>query len=187
MWYIFLKGTGALDGDSKRGSVTLILFAIGSFSSIQILPMLRLTKMSCRMKSFSWFCKQNSSVVKCSVIFEINFQVSGVLSHYGQQYSIIDKTLFFLKAMNRSLPNVILGGYGVTSSGTALPSGATHTELNVDSVADLIHRAGNIIITPGNLLSSLSYVHPESTRFFPIFIIIFYQVTVYAWPRPSTR
>ncbi|KAI8429977.1 hypothetical protein MSG28_000432 [Choristoneura fumiferana] len=53
------------------------------------------------------------------------------------------------KAMNRSLPNVILGGYGVTSSGTALPSGATHTELNVDSVADLIHRAGNIIITPG--------------------------------------
>lgn len=72
--------------------------------------------------------------------------------------------------MNRSLPNVILGGYGVTSSGTALPSGATHTELNVDSVADLIHRAGNIIITPGNLLSSLSYVHPDSTRFFPVFI-----------------
>jgi H+-translocating NAD(P) transhydrogenase len=51
--------------------------------------------------------------------------------------------------MNRSLPNVILGGYGVTSGGSARPEGATHTELNVDSVADLIHRASNIIITPG--------------------------------------
>ncbi|XP_048006335.1 NAD(P) transhydrogenase, mitochondrial-like [Leguminivora glycinivorella] len=53
------------------------------------------------------------------------------------------------KAMNRSLPNVILGGYGVTSSGSARPAGAAHSELNVDSVADLIARASNIIITPG--------------------------------------
>ncbi|XP_072935916.1 NAD(P) transhydrogenase, mitochondrial [Epargyreus clarus] len=53
------------------------------------------------------------------------------------------------KAMNRSLANVILGGYGVVSGGSARPAGATHTELNVDSVADLIHRASNIIITPG--------------------------------------
>lgn len=53
------------------------------------------------------------------------------------------------KAMNRSLPNVILGGYGVTTGGSARPTDATHTELNVDSVAELIHRASNIIITPG--------------------------------------
>lgn len=53
------------------------------------------------------------------------------------------------KAMNRSLPNVILGGYGVTSSGSARPAGATHTEVTVDSAAELIHRASNIIITPG--------------------------------------
>ncbi|XP_032530096.2 NAD(P) transhydrogenase, mitochondrial-like [Danaus plexippus] len=53
------------------------------------------------------------------------------------------------KAMNRSLPNVILGGYGVTGSGSARPEGATHTEMNVDSVADLVHRASSIIITPG--------------------------------------
>lgn len=52
--------------------------------------------------------------------------------------------------MNRSLPNVILGGYGVTTSSTARPTDLTHTEMNVDSVADLIHRASNIIITPGN-------------------------------------
>ncbi|XP_063373910.1 NAD(P) transhydrogenase, mitochondrial-like [Cydia amplana] len=53
------------------------------------------------------------------------------------------------KAMNRSLANVILGGYGVTSGGSARPAGAAHTELSVDSVADLIARASNIIITPG--------------------------------------
>lgn len=53
--------------------------------------------------------------------------------------------------MNRSLPNVILGGYGVTTGGSARPAGATHTEFNVDSVADLIHRASSIIITPGIL------------------------------------
>ncbi|XP_045760567.1 NAD(P) transhydrogenase, mitochondrial-like isoform X2 [Maniola jurtina] len=53
------------------------------------------------------------------------------------------------KAMNRSLPNVILGGYGVITGGSARPAGATHTELNVDSVADLIERASSIIITPG--------------------------------------
>ncbi|XP_045454864.1 NAD(P) transhydrogenase, mitochondrial-like [Melitaea cinxia] len=53
------------------------------------------------------------------------------------------------KAMNRSLPNVILGGYGVTGGGSARPAGAAHTELNVDSVAELIHRANSIIITPG--------------------------------------
>lgn len=59
------------------------------------------------------------------------------------------ESIHLLQAMNRSLPNVILGGYGIISSGSARPAGATHTELNVDSVADLIHRASNIIITPG--------------------------------------
>ncbi|CAH2099812.1 unnamed protein product [Euphydryas editha] len=53
------------------------------------------------------------------------------------------------KAMNRSLPNVILGGYGVSGGGSARPAGASHTELSVDSVAELIHRASSIIITPG--------------------------------------
>lgn len=52
--------------------------------------------------------------------------------------------------MNRSLPNVILGGYGITTTGSsARPEGATHTEFNVDTVADLIHKSNSIIITPG--------------------------------------
>lgn len=63
--------------------------------------------------------------------------------------NIADNLFVYLQAMNRSLPNVILGGYGVTSSGSARPAGATHTEVNVDSAAELIHRASNIIITPG--------------------------------------
>jgi H+-translocating NAD(P) transhydrogenase len=55
------------------------------------------------------------------------------------------------RAMNRSLPNVILGGYGTSStgSGQAMKITGTHTESNVDSVADLITSAKSVIITPG--------------------------------------
>lgn len=55
------------------------------------------------------------------------------------------------KAMNRSLPNVILGGYGTSSTGTGKPMEitGTHTEVNVENVADMIANAKNIIITPG--------------------------------------
>ncbi|CAG5134923.1 unnamed protein product [Candidula unifasciata] len=55
------------------------------------------------------------------------------------------------KAMNRSLPNVILGGYGTSSTGTGKPMEitGTHTEINVDGTVDLIEEAKNIIIVPG--------------------------------------
>ncbi|XP_053699405.1 NAD(P) transhydrogenase, mitochondrial-like [Sabethes cyaneus] len=55
------------------------------------------------------------------------------------------------KAMNRSLPNVILGGYGTSSTGGGKPAEivGTHTEVNVDGVVEMIRNAKNIIITPG--------------------------------------
>uniref|UniRef100_U5ESM1 NAD(P) transhydrogenase, mitochondrial n=1 Tax=Corethrella appendiculata TaxID=1370023 RepID=U5ESM1_9DIPT len=55
------------------------------------------------------------------------------------------------KAMNRSLPNVILGGYGTSSTGGGKPAEivGTHTEVNVDGCIDMISNAKNIIITPG--------------------------------------
>ena len=55
------------------------------------------------------------------------------------------------KAMNRSLPNVILGGYGTDSTGTgqAMTITGTHTEVNADQTVDLIKEAQSIIITPG--------------------------------------
>ncbi|CAF0796416.1 unnamed protein product [Rotaria sp. Silwood1] len=55
------------------------------------------------------------------------------------------------KAMNRSLPNVILGGYGTDSTGTgqAMKITGTHTEVNIDQTVDLIKEASSIIITPG--------------------------------------
>ncbi|XP_078283624.1 nicotinamide nucleotide transhydrogenase 2 [Rhinoraja longicauda] len=54
-------------------------------------------------------------------------------------------------AMNRSLPNVILGGYGTTSTGGGKPKEivGTHTEVNVDQVIEMIREADSIIITPG--------------------------------------
>lgn len=55
------------------------------------------------------------------------------------------------KAMNRSLPSVILGGYGTSSTGKgeAMKITGTHTEVDAPSVVDLIRNARNIIITPG--------------------------------------
>ncbi|KAL1140911.1 hypothetical protein AAG570_000839, partial [Ranatra chinensis] len=55
------------------------------------------------------------------------------------------------KAMNRSLPNVILGGYGTSSTqgGKPMEITGTHTEVTVDNVAEMIRNAKNIIITPG--------------------------------------
>uniref|UniRef100_A0A8C9VTF5 proton-translocating NAD(P)(+) transhydrogenase n=1 Tax=Scleropages formosus TaxID=113540 RepID=A0A8C9VTF5_SCLFO len=54
-------------------------------------------------------------------------------------------------AMNRSLPNVILGGYGTTSTlgGKPMEIVGTHTEVNVDQAIEMIKEANSIIITPG--------------------------------------
>ncbi|XP_008119073.1 NAD(P) transhydrogenase, mitochondrial [Anolis carolinensis] len=54
-------------------------------------------------------------------------------------------------AMNRSLPNVILGGYGTTSTAGGKPMEivGTHTEIGTDQTIELIKEANSIIITPG--------------------------------------
>merc|ERR1712158_299762 len=47
-------------------------------------------------------------------------------------------------AMNRSLPNVILGGFGTSTTGTG-----KHTEWNVDETVTAMTESKNIIIVPG--------------------------------------
>lgn len=56
--------------------------------------------------------------------------------------------LFCVKAMNRSLPNVILGGFGQTT-GKPMEITGEATTIDVDSTVNLIKEAKNIIITPG--------------------------------------
>ena len=53
--------------------------------------------------------------------------------------------------MNRSLPNVILGGYGTSSNGTgeAMKITGTHTEINVDETEERMVEAEDIMIVPG--------------------------------------
>jgi len=53
--------------------------------------------------------------------------------------------------MNRSLINVIMGGFGTSSTGSGKPKEitGTHTEVNVDGAVEYIMNAKNIIITPG--------------------------------------
>ena len=54
-------------------------------------------------------------------------------------------------AMNRSLPNVILGGFGTSSTagGKAMEITGTHTEWKVDETVQAMVDARNIIIVPG--------------------------------------
>ncbi|XP_005810073.1 NAD(P) transhydrogenase, mitochondrial-like [Xiphophorus maculatus] len=65
-------------------------------------------------------------------------------------------------AMNRSLANVILGGYGTSSTGTGKPMEitGTHTEVNVEQTVDMIKEAHNIIITPGYGLCAAKAQYP---------------------------
>jgi len=55
------------------------------------------------------------------------------------------------KAMNRSLPNVILGGFGTsgTGSGKAKEIIGVHTETNVEQCVNMMVDSKNIIIVPG--------------------------------------
>lgn len=62
----------------------------------------------------------------------------------------------YFKAMNRSLISVILGGFGnkPLKSNTSQASTGTHTETNVDQVADLMANSKTIIITPGEMVTA---------------------------------
>ncbi len=53
--------------------------------------------------------------------------------------------------MNRSLPNVILGGFGTSSTGSGKPKEifGEHTEWKVDDTIAAMVDAKNIIIVPG--------------------------------------
>ncbi|EDO29891.1 predicted protein [Nematostella vectensis] len=55
------------------------------------------------------------------------------------------------KAMNRSLSNVLFGGYGTLSSGTGekMKIEGTHTEIQADSAIEMLTGAKNVIIVPG--------------------------------------
>uniref|UniRef100_A0A8V5H404 NAD(P) transhydrogenase, mitochondrial n=1 Tax=Melopsittacus undulatus TaxID=13146 RepID=A0A8V5H404_MELUD len=67
-------------------------------------------------------------------------------------------------AMNRSLANVILGGYGTTSTagGKPMEITGTHTEISVDNAVEIIKEANNIIITPGYGLCAAKAQYPIS-------------------------
>ncbi|XP_073536405.1 NAD(P) transhydrogenase, mitochondrial [Phyllobates terribilis] len=65
-------------------------------------------------------------------------------------------------AMNRSLANVILGGFGTSSTagGKPMEITGTHTEINLDGAVDMIKESQNIIITPGYGLCAAKAQYP---------------------------
>ena len=59
--------------------------------------------------------------------------------------------LFNFLILFRSLPNVILGGFGTSATGTGKPMEITgeHTEWNIDDTVNSMVESKNIIIVPG--------------------------------------
>lgn len=66
------------------------------------------------------------------------------------------------KAMNRSLPNVILGGYGTSSTGKGKPMEitGTHTECNVEQAVALMDEASTVVVVPGYGLCAARAQYP---------------------------
>lgn len=64
------------------------------------------------------------------------------------------------KAMNRSLQNVIFGGYASLKTGEAMKIEGTHTETNVDQVGELMVNAKEIIVVPGYGLAAAQAQYP---------------------------
>lgn len=66
------------------------------------------------------------------------------------------------KAMNRSLPNVIFGGYGTstTGGGEAMKITGTHTEIQTDGTAELLSQAKKVVVVPGYGLAVAKAQYP---------------------------
>jgi len=60
-------------------------------------------------------------------------------------------TRIMCEAMNRSLPNVILGGFGTVASGPSAASqeNLVHTEINAADAAEMFKESEKILFTPG--------------------------------------
>merc|ERR1711994_283383 len=69
-------------------------------------------------------------------------------------------------AMNRSLPNVILGGFGTSGTGDGKPMEitGTHTEWSIDQTVQSMVDSRNIVIVPGYGLAVAKGQYPVAGR-----------------------
>ncbi|HMV77985.1 MAG TPA: NAD(P)(+) transhydrogenase (Re/Si-specific) subunit beta [Leptospiraceae bacterium] len=92
-----------------------------------------------------------SGIAGCATGFVLNNYVLVIAGALVGSSGII-LTNIMCKAMNRSLLNVILGGFGQTAGGGAEVASSPHgnvKELGVDEVAMLFDSASSVIIIPG--------------------------------------
>ncbi|AHM59046.1 NAD(P)(+) transhydrogenase [Flammeovirgaceae bacterium 311] len=91
-----------------------------------------------------------SGIAACATGFVLNNQVLIIAGALVGASGII-LTQIMCKAMNRSLTNVLLGGFGQTSSGVAAAGGEEIVvkEVGVEESAMLFESASSVIIVPG--------------------------------------
>ena len=84
---------------------------------------------------------------------QLNQKTSGndLLTTVGALIGVSGGILSYImcKAMNRSLVNVLFGGYGSTPAAAAQKITGTVTETNTEEVADILANAEKVVITPG--------------------------------------
>lgn len=90
--------------------------------------------------------------------------------------------------MNRSLINVIMGGFGTSSTGTGKPKEitGTHTEVNVDGAVENIMNAKSIIITPGTYWHVAIPVLHDCKRDFSVQIMYMLHVSIFLFHPPQS-
>lgn len=71
-------------------------------------------------------------------------------------------------AMNRSITNVIFGGYSSTAKGPAMEVTGEITETNVADVVEMLTSAKKVMITPGYGLAVAKVCSPALLRFLKV-------------------
>jgi H+-translocating NAD(P) transhydrogenase subunit beta len=138
--FFFARDTAGADGDMWFWTLSLLGFILGVLLVIPIggadMPVV-----VCLMNSYS-------GVAACASGFVLNntlLIVAGAL--VGASGIIL--TLIMCKAMNRSVANVFLGGFGAVASGASPEVVGEIKPANSDAVYAMLEAANSVVIVPG--------------------------------------
>jgi len=149
---LLLGNVGAMAAFMSTNDMTLGMSMLGTTSSLSAVMGLTLTMAigGADMPVVITVLNSYSGWALCAEGFMLNNNLMTVVGALiGSSGAIL--SYIMCKAMNRSLPNVILGGYGTSSyaGGPAMKIEGTHKEIQVHDTVDLLAEAQNIMIVPG--------------------------------------
>jgi len=145
--------------------MTLGLYMLGATSSLSAIMGVTLTAAigGADMPVVITVLNSYSGWALCAEGFMLNNNLMTIVGALiGSSGAIL--SYIMCKAMNRSLPNVILGGYGTSSyaGGQAMKIEGVHKEIQVPDTVEMMTEAKNILIVPGYGLCVAKAQYPIS-------------------------